>query len=248
MRNFRIILLILLTGMIVAAFAGLPSMVGSWQDRSEASRSGSELLQRITLDLHDENETMPILKKLAMLDDVEVISINSTEITAMTEEEVYLAAQMQMAAYEEAGIFQWFPVDLCWAQLKLGFDPEDATNYVVFWTVGYSSQDRRLLLDIDDETGKILTICYDVYGTYDSNNLWERNRKIMDSFTDIYFSQLGLTEMAEAAESIPACYEYCERDGDVSNAIYQFGDALYGEIDMEFYVTAPGGFSLVLPN
>ena len=43
-------------------------------------------------------------------------------------------------------------------------------------------------------------------------------------------------------------YFYYERDGGVSSALYNFWDATYGEISLEFYVEGPGGFYLHLPN
>ena len=101
-----------------------------------------------------------------------------------------------------------------------------------------------MLLDIDDETGKILCIRYDVYDSYSMDGVWERNKTIMDAFTDIYFAQIGMTEAAESAASIA----YFERDGGVSSALYGFGDVTYGEIKLEFYVEGSGGFFLYLPN
>ena len=79
------------------------------------------------------------------------------------------------------------------------------------------------------------------------DGVWERNQKIMNEFTSIYFSQLGMTAEKESAEEVRS-FEYYERDGGVSNALYSFGDITYGEISIDFYVEGAGGFYLYFPN
>ena len=249
MRNLKISLLILLTILLLAGFAALPVIAASLQDNRVVNQSGYQQMQTMKLDYGNEKETLPIMGKLALFTIMQTIDIDASQ-ASMTEEEAFLAAETQMKAYEEAGIFQWFDVPLRSATPKLGIDPNDATNYVVFWTVTYISekgQKQTLLLDIDDETGKILSIRHEVYEAYSMDGVWERNKKIMNAFTDIYFSQLGMTEAKKYAET-EAGFEYYERDGGVSNALYSFGDVTYGEISIDFYVEGAGGFYLYFPN
>lgn len=249
MRNLKTSLLLLLTVLLLAGFAALPVIAASLQDSRVVNQSGYQQMQTMKLDYGNEIETLPIMGKLALFTIMQTIDIDASQ-ASMTEEEAFLAAETQMKAYEEAGIFQWFDVALRSATPKLGIDPNDATNYVVFWTVTYiseKSQNQTLLLDIDDETGKILCIRHEVYESYSMDGVWERNQKIMNAFTDIYFSQLGMTEAKEYAES-EAGFEYYERDGGVSNALYSFGDVNYGEISIDFIVEGAGGFYLYFPN
>ena len=249
MRNLKTSLLLLLTVLLLAGFAALPVIAASLQDSRVVNQSGYQQMQTIKLDYGNEKETLPIMGKLALFTIMQTIDIDSSQAT-MTQEEVFLAAETQMKAYENAGIFQWFDVALRSATPKLGIDPNDATNYVVFWTVTYISekdQNQTLLLDIDDETGKILCIRHEVYDSYSMDGVWERNQKIMNEFTNIYFSQLGMTAAKEYAES-EAGFEYYERDGGVANALYTFTDVTYGEISIDFYVEGAGGFYLYFPN
>ena len=249
MRNLKTSFLILLTILLLAGFAALPVIAASLQDSSVVNQSGYQQMQTIKLDYGNEKETLPIMGKLALFTIMQTIDIDASQ-ASMTEEEAFLAAETQMKAYEEAGIFQWFDVALRSAAPKLGIDPNDATNYVVFWTVTYiseKSQNQTLLLDIDDATGKILSIRHEVYESYSMDGVWERNKKIMNEFTSIYFSQLGMTAEKESAES-EVRFEYYERDGGVSNALYSFGDVTYGEISIDFYVEGAGGFYLYFPN
>lgn len=98
------------------------------------------------------------------------------------------------------------------------------------------------------QTGKILCLRYEVYDSYSMDGVFKRSKTIVDALTDNYILQLGLTEAAEYAEPIGAGVEYVERDGGVSRALYSFGDAIYGEINLEFFMEGPGGFNLYFPN
>lgn len=250
MRKLKIPLLILLTMVTLIACASLPAIAASVQDSATVNHSGYSQMKSMELELTEEKETLPMMGKLALLGHMESVNIDSSQ-ASMTENEVFQAAETQMKAYEDAGIFQWFDVTFRSAVPKLGVDLNDANNFLVYWTVSFineADQSCSLNLDIDDETGKILCLSYYVYDSYTMDGVWKRNKTIMDAFTDIYFSQLGMTDAKEYAESIDAGVEYFELDGGVSSALYSFGDVIYGEINMEFYVEGPGGFFLYLPN
>lgn len=250
MKHHRGALAVILTVLAVAAFAGLPAVVALWQDAA-ADRSGYAQMQSIMLELGRENVSMPIMGKLAILSGGEAIAVNPSEVSSRTEEEIFQAAQEQMSVYEDAGIFRWFAVSNCSAQLNLAIDPEDASNYLVYWTVSYNGDEkstRGLVLDMDDETGKILRIHYDVFESYSMDGVWERNGAMMEQFTAIYFAQLDLQEAAQYARTAGNGYAYYDRDGGVSSAVYSFGDVTYGEVNLEFYVEGAGGFYLFFPE
>lgn len=250
MSNFKITVLILLTLLFLAACAVLPVLAAVVQDSTTTNHFNQSGMKSIELDMNKHRESIPMMGKLALLRNMETINIDPSQ-ASMTEAEVFQAAQEQMKAYEEAGIFQWFDVTLRSAEPKLGIDLKDANNFLVYWTVSFVNEDGEgqwLNLDIDDETGRILCIYYGVYGSYSMDGVWQRNKIIMQEFTDIYFSQLDLTVAKERALSAENGYSYNERDGGVSSALYSFWDATYGEISLEFYVEGPGGFYLHLPN
>lgn len=250
MRNFKAAFLMFLTILALTICAALPVIVALLQDRSIADNSGYSEMKSMDLEGNEQRESIPTMGKLALFRNMETIDLDPSQ-ASMTEEEVFQAAQEQMKAYEEAGIFQWFDVTLRSAEPKLGIDMKDANNFLVYWTVSFVNEDGEgqwLNLDIDDETGKILCIYYGVYGSYSMDGVWQRNKIIMQKFTDTYFSQLDLTVAKELALSAETGYAYYERDGGVSGALYNFWDADYGEISLEFYVEGPGGFYLHLPN
>lgn len=246
MRNYKSVLLVLLTILTVAGLGGLPELAALWQDSRGAAPSGYAQIQGILLE--PEDTATPIMGKLAALSRMETISVDSTEMSSRTVEEMLSVARTQMADYEQAGIFRWFSVDQCWAQLNLGIDTADVTNYLLYWTVcfiGGEGDYSSLMLDIDDETGKILNICYDVYGREGTG---DNNEALMTALTDVYFSQLDLTEAAAYAQSSGAGYSYYDWDDGVSNAQYSFGDVLYGQINMVFCVESNGSFYIAFTD
>ena len=224
--------LIFLTILLLLLGGGMPWIVSAVQDNALLHHSGYCDIDAIQLDFSERS----MADKLSLLSRSQPVDITHTQAT-MTQEEVFAAVEREMAQYEDAGIFQWFEITRRTAQPKLGIDVNDVNHYLVYWTVTYINKkdpSRSLVVDLDDESGKILSIRYEVYDTYSMDGVWERNRATMDAFTEIYFSQLDLT---------PRDYEYFERDGGVSSALYHFE-----EFAIEFFAEGAGGFYLYFPE
>ena len=224
--------LIFLTILLVLLGGGMPWIVSAVQDNALLHHSGYCDIDAIQLDFSERS----MADKLSLLSRSQPVDITHTQAT-MIQEEVFAAVEREMAQYEDAGIFQWFEITRRTAQPKLGIDVNDVNHYLVYWTVTYINKtdpSRSLIVDLDDESGKILSIRYEVYDTYSMDGVWERNRATMDAFTEIYFSQLDVT---------PPNYEYFERDGGVSSALYRFE-----EFAIEFFTEGAGGFYLYFPE
>ena len=224
--------LIFLTILLVLLGGGMPWIVSAVQDNALLHHSGYCDIDAIQLDFSERS----MADKLSLLSRSQPVDITHTQAT-MTQEEVFAAVEREMAQYEDAGIFQWFEITRRTAQPKLGIDVNDVNHYLVYWTVTYINKkdpSRSLVVDLDDESGKILSIRYEVYDTYSMDGVWDRNRATMDAFTEIYFSQLDVT---------PPNYEYFERDGGVSSALYRFE-----EFAIEFFAEGAGGFYLYFPE
>ena len=224
--------LIFLTILLVLLGGGMPWIVSAVQDNALLHHSGYCDIDAIQLDFSERS----MADKLSLLSRSQPVDITHTQAT-MIQEEVFAAVEREMAQYEDAGIFQWFEITRRTAQPKLGIDVNDVNHYLVYWTVTYINKkdpSRSLVVDLDDESGKILSIRYEVYDTYSMDGVWDRNRATMDAFTEIYFSQLDVT---------PPDYEYFERDGGVSSALYRFE-----EFAIEFFTEGAGGFYLYFPE
>lgn len=224
--------LIFLTILLLLLGGGMPWIVSAVQDNALLHHSGYCDIDAIQLGFSERS----MADKLSLLSHSQPVDITHTQAT-MIQEEVFAAVEREMAQYEDAGIFQWFEITRRTAQPKLGIDVNDVNHYLVYWTVTYINKkdpSRSLVVDLDDESGKILSIRYEVYDTYSMDGVWERNRATMDAFTEIYFSQLDVT---------PPDYEYFERDGGVSSALYHFE-----ELAIEFFAEGAGGFYLYFPE
>ena len=224
--------LIFLTILLLLLGGGMPWIVSAVQDNALLHHSGYCDIDAIQLDFSERS----MADKLSLLSHSQPVDITHTQAT-MTQEEVFTAVEREMAQYEDAGIFQWFEITRRTAQPKLGIDVNDVNRFLVYWTVTYINKkdpSRSLIVDLDDESGKILSIRYEVYDTYSMDGVWERNRATMDAFTEIYFSQLDVT---------PPDYEYFERDGGVSGALYHLD-----EFEIEFFAEGAGGFYLYFPE
>ena len=224
--------LIFLTILLLLLGGGMPWIVSAVQDNALLHHSGYRDIDAIQLDFSDRS----MADKLSLLSHSQPVDITHTQAT-MTQEAVFAAVEREMVRYEDAGIFQWFEITRQTAVPELGIDINDVNHFLVYWTVTYINKtdpSRSLMVDLDDESGKILSIRYDVYDTYSMDGVWERNRATMDAFTEIYFSQLDVT---------PPDYEYFERDGGVSSALYHFD-----EFEIEFFAEGAGGFYLYFPE
>ena len=230
-------ILIALTAVFLAVIAALPVIVGAVMDSN--APVGYSPMQSVKLDI-SQNPKLSYLEKLHLFSYTQAVDIQENQ-ASMTEEEAISAAISAMQPYVDAGIFEWFEPDHHSAVPKLAVDTKDTSRYVVHWSVTFihkKDPTQNLMLDIDDESGKILGIRYDRYTSFSMDGVWERNQAIMDAFTAIYFSQLGLTEEAAQVE-----YQYLERDGGVSCAQYHFP-----ELQIDFYVDGTGGFYVVFWN
>ena len=148
----------------------------------------------------------------------------------------------QRKAGGDAGIFDWFEYTAWNAQPKLCIDPDTPDNYGIFWTVTILNENepyQSLVIDIDDHTGTIISIRYDIYGAYSLDGIEERNSSIRDAFVHVYLSQLGLLDDQNNVEPY---VEYGELDGEVFYGVFLLRDEEYGDIPIEFNVAGPGSF------
>lgn len=246
MQKSKVLILLLITVFFLAITALLPRIVALMQDRATLTHPHYTEMGSLKLDISDKGQERSMMDKLAMLGNIKTFPIDPAQ-ASLTEAEVLAMAESAMEAYVQAGIFDWFDVTLCTADPKLGIDASDTDRFLLYWTLTYVNEfdpNRSLMLDVDDETGKLLCLRYEVYDSYTMEGVWARNQAIMEKFTDIYFEQRGLTEAGSYAKSNEVGYAYYDRDGGVSQAQYSFGDALYGEVDLTFCVEGAGGFYL----
>lgn len=249
MKKLKIPILILVTLALLLFFALLPKLISFALDiRLSQMPKFSEMLS-IQLNTGTKPQEFSVLDKLAFLSVAEVTDTTQEQMT-MNEDEVIDAVSAFMSQCEAAGIFQPFEPSTVSMQPKLHYDLKDPSKHIFVWfvTILYKKEPNQVLrLDVDDETGQILCITYGNYQEYSMDGVWERNKTVVDAFSDIYFSQLGLSDIwqnnVDSASDALIDYNYNEVDGGVTEAVYVFHNTLYGEFIIQFTVDGAGGFS-----
>lgn len=243
MRKFRTALILLITMACLTLGAFLPMLIAAATD-CNLNQSGSRELPSVAFDVSDssgESRSLSAAGKIALLRDGKMINITEKE-ASMNAAQVNAAVEKAMSEYIDAGIFDWFEYTTWNAQPKLCIDPDTPDNYGIFWTVTMVNENpsyQSLMMDIDDETGKVFSIRYDIYGEYSLEGIEERNSSIRDAFVHVYLSQLGILDLQENVEPY---VEYGELDGEVFYGVFLLRDAEYGDIPIEFNVAGPGSF------
>lgn len=249
MRKFRTALILLITMAFLTLGAFLPMLIAAATD-CNLNQSGSRELPSIALDVSDSNgepRSLSAAGKIALLRDGKMINITEKE-ASMTDAEVNAAVEAAMEEYTVAGIFDWFEHTAWNTQPKLCIDPDAPDNYGIFWTVAILNENQpyqSLVMDIDDHTGKVFSIRYDIFGEYSLDGIEERNSGIRDTFVHVYLGQLGILDSRENEEPY---VEYGELDGEVFYGVFLLQDEEYGDIPIEFYVAGPGSFWVYFPE
>lgn len=251
MKKLKIPVLILLTLGLLILFALLPKLISSALDiRLSQTPSFSDMFS-IQLNLSQKQE-MSSIDKLAFLSTAEFANASQDQMT-MSENDVSDHVYAFLLQCEAAGIFQVFEPSTVSMQPKLVYDLSDPSKHILVWTVTMiyeKDPSQSLLLDVDDETGQILSVKYSIYQQYVMDGVWERNKAVIDAITDLYFSQLGLldkaTEIENSATDAGTMYEYKEVDGGVTEVIFVFASPSFGEVLVQFNVDGAGGFQTTI--
>lgn len=159
MGKLRVFLL-LLTALCLIGGAMLPRVVAQVTDRLETDQVVYGQMQSVQLEFQ-EDETLTAVKKLALVRSGNGVEV-SESFPRMTRAEVLAAVDAALEPYIDAGLIRWNsePKAVCTARLL--FD-EGFGWYGYFWEVYLNcelSPYEALILQMDDETGQVITIYY----------------------------------------------------------------------------------------
>lgn len=247
MMKLKKVMLLLLTAAMIALGAVLPKITAALVDRKTCNQSGSREMTAISLDVNAEARTLSAVEKIDLLRKGQMIAITEKE-AAMTEADINAAVEIAMREYEDAGIFAWFDYEAWNVQPMLCIDPNAPENYAIFWDVTIINKMepyQTLAVALDDETGKIYSIRYDIYGEYSLDGVWERNMATMDALVHVYLTQLGFLD---EQQNVEPRIEYGELDGEVLYGGLFFQNEDDGQSPIEFYVTGTGSFWNYFPE
>lgn len=241
MRKVKIFASLFAVTALLFAGAFFPKIISEIFDRSNAGIPSYHNIPPLQLHLNDVEPVLTTMEKFALLSCGMAVNISQNQAT-MTEAVVQEAVYSRMVEYEKALIFQWFEPTRTSMQPYLMYDPSDSARHFVVWTVAMIGENQSLLVEIDDETGNILRISYEIFGEFSMDGIWERNKAVMDKLIDIYFSQLGLYYDIENATI--SRMDYREVDGGLTEMYFVFEEDTYGIHYILFNVYGTGGFDI----
>ena len=236
MRRVKTFFCLVLTAAVLLFMAVLPRVAES-MDNGE--QSGTAPIQPVSLDIR-EDDTM--LRRLALQARMTTIPVSPAS-AVMTVEEVLAAARAGLEIYFDTGIMDYFePTDES-AEPYLGVDPNDKSNYAIFWSVSLSDGRQSVLLHLDDETGKILLYIYD---NYESNLEFAENggQQYMQKLVHAFLTPLSLhpsqpEEMGDLVGNV-ATEETPEESG--LSKIYTYQFTPYGTLRVGFNISTTGAY------
>ena len=256
MRKWKIGIAVILSLSLILAGAFLPEFFSSVTDKTLSKTPSYTDMPSIQLNI-SKAQQFAVLDKLALLGTVETANAVPAQMT-MSEAQAVDAANAFMRQYENAGLLQPAVSPTVSATPKLLYDLTDPSNYLFVWTVSIiceaESCHQYFLCDVDDQTGQILCLSYDIYKQpYEPEGVRERNRAAADTFTSIYFEQLGLTGIADAIKLTSAgedgsgsgaLYVYTDMNDGITEVTYTFESPTFGSFHIQFHVDGSGSCML----
>ena len=236
MRKVKTILVLILTAAVLVSMAVLPQLAEAME---AAEKSGTAPIQDIRLDIR-EDDTM--LRRLVLQQRMATIPV-SPESAAMTMEEVLAAAWAGLQIYFDTGIVEYFEHDDESAEPYLGVDPNDKSNYAIFWSVVLSDGKQSVVLHIDDETGKLLLMIYD-NASISRVFAGDSGQQMMDKLAHAFLSPLSMhPSQLEGMDDLVGNVATEEtKEGDGLNRIYVYQYTPYGTLRVGLVVSPTGAY------
>lgn len=239
MAKLKGFIAVVLALVFVVAGAYFPKAISIFLDWRNNGTASLNPIASIRIEL---GKNIPSLGKLAILSRLGS-SIELTESKAkMSREEVLDAVHNGIQPYLDAQLMVYSEADIQIHPSLIQSQTDQGFQSIVWFVeiTGEISNYTFLQLIIDDETGSILMISF----THENLQGLLVGTEALSAFTDIYFTALGLDDYAQ---SLVPDLEYAYV-GDNANATrYRFGDAVYGEVNVDLYVHGHG-FYIEFPS
>ncbi len=193
MRKSSLVISVFLALAVIVTGAFLPRLTTTVMDRSTLHIPATAPMTSVELTLKDA-ASLSILQKMKLYGSMSSIPISSAE-ASMSAEQVHEAVRQQMKLFELGDVFQWFDADYSSAETYLAMNPNDTSQFSIFWTVSYSTNQKpyySYIAHVDDATGKLFLINYTAP---EFSKLWRSDESkwaAFETLSSVYFSQLEL--------------------------------------------------------
>ena len=239
MRKGKNAALLLLAAVVIAACSALPQLVSAYQDDAAMGRTHYEAVPNIQLQIRD-GEPTPVIGKLAMMARMDGGLELSESMASMNAEEAEARFHEILQAYIGVGLVDAFEPVVYESRCILASVTSDPSLNGIYWMVTLISGDDENFAQfdaaIDDETGHLLAVSYTGHRL-----LSEGERDLyLSVFPNFYFTELGMEDYAYfVTPDMNGAYI-----GENHRAVrYRFGDAVYGEVNVDFYVNEYGFYN-----
>ena len=157
MKKYLMTVLILMTA--CAAGFMLPPRMLSWQDERYLEKSEIEVTEKVVLSSQTE---LTMTEKYLLLQSSMVNAIEMTEGKNYTGKEILEHAKQELQELEELGVLQLELSELNFAieSIRFWIDIQGGTQSMLLWTIQAETITGKLRMQVDDETGKIMTLTY----------------------------------------------------------------------------------------
>lgn len=231
MQKLRTGLMIFLAICIIAGCAMLPTAVTKLLDHLSLNQTQYSQISSVQLAFAEVEPRLPILGKLALLQDCTIMEITE-EDTIMTEQEALAALWTNLQPYWDIGLL---PDSLVKSNLTvlphLIYNPGNSMEYAVIWLVEITVPESPYYLfsaAIDDETGNLLILNFET----DSDFMSDSDPNSFGALVaETYFSALDIRLNG---------YESQYFDTGSVEITYHFGTLEYGEISVHFNIFPQG--------
>jgi len=240
-KNRGNLLVLLGTAFVFVCIAYFPKWMAALQDRKILSQAQIEEMQSVQLNIQEE---LPAMGKLALMKNIHkgnAIEI-STEDAYMSVEELQNTVAKALQPYFDTDLISLFEEERCEYRPLLVWDRENSLSGIVWQWVSTSMKDKFYEVGVllDDETGEILLI------QYSGDRVFEDSMQddILSLLCENYFEGLQITDYADFATDD---LEHQYIGDNVQGVRYRFGDVVYGEVNVDFFVSRYG-FYMEFPN
>lgn len=157
MKKYLMTVLILMTA--CAAGFMLPPRLLSWQDEKYLEKSEIEVTEKVVLSSQTE---LTMTEKYLLLQSSMVNTIEMTEGKNYTGKEILEHTEQELQELEELGLLQLELSELNFAieSIRFWIDIQGGTQSMLLWTIQAETITGKLRMQVDDETGKIMTLTY----------------------------------------------------------------------------------------
>lgn len=239
MRKGKNVVLLLAAAVLVAVCAALPGLVAAYLDGESLGQTHYETVPNIRLQIHGEEEASA-MEKLAMMCRMDGGIEISESMAAGSREEAEARALAILQGYMDAGLVEAFDPVILEIRCMLATVAAAPSLNGIFWMVVVVSADEQdyaqFDLAIDDRSGSALAVSY----TREQNRADQPREMLLESFAGVYFQSLGIPGHGSfATDDLKDQYT-----GEKSYAVrYRFGDAEYGELNVDLYVHKYGFYT-----